>query len=136
MGDEKVHSYGLLIVDDFPEDVEQLTDLAERAGLVVLASTRNAADTIAFLQDHSPDCALVDYRLGPDDGVSLLEVLSKRWPDLPTVAMSGQGNDQISVASRKAGAVRYLTKRGLDSEMLRSAVEEAMRWKRHTRNSR
>lgn len=123
----------LLIVEDFPEDAEYAAEIAGQLGMTVVGVTTNVAETLEKLSEVEPDCVLLDYRLGQDDGLGLVKAIERRWPYVATVVLSGSGGDYVAASARKAGAVCYLPKRGMDAASLRSAVDEAVRWKTHQR---
>ena len=57
-----------------------------------------------------PDLALVDLKMPKMDGLSLLQRLKERYPDLLVVMMTAHGSTSTAVEAMKAGAQDYLMK--------------------------
>ena len=54
--------------------------------------------------------AVVDLRLGSDDGLAVVEYLSERFVGVRTVLLTGYGSLPSAVRAVKLGAVNYLSK--------------------------
>lgn len=124
----KENGITLLVADDFPEDQEFLSDLADQVGLRVTGFATQRTEVFTALETRLPDCLVMDYKLGTDNGVELIGEIREVWPLLPVILVSGALNQKVAAAALAGGATRYLAKRGLDAPALCSAVEEAVRW--------
>src|SRR5690348_3164342 len=79
----------ILIVDDEPSIRFLLKAVFEQAGYQV----DDAGDGFAAmrkLQLHMPDLVISDLRMPNMNGFELLSVLRTRFPNLPTIAISGE----------------------------------------------
>jgi DNA-binding NtrC family response regulator len=74
-------------------------------------------DALDKLRRNAFDLALVDVRLGDDDGFDLLEQIKRNYPDTNVVLMTGYGDGDAAVEALRAGAVDYLTKPLIDEEL-------------------
>ena len=111
----------LLIVDDDRRLTQSLADwLAQGDWDVQTAAEPNSAISKAA----DADVALIDLRLGPDDGTKLILQLRKRFPELAILAMTGYGDPDTTAACIAAGAYDCLTKPIRDDELL-VAIERA-----------
>ena len=72
------------------------------------------------------DCVLVDYRLGPHDGLKLIRTLISQRPERAVIVATGQGNERIAVEALHAGAKDYLVKANVTAESLARCVSNAV----------
>jgi DNA-binding NtrC family response regulator len=70
----------------------------------------SAADAISKFAALKPDIIFLDYRIGQDDGIGLLERFRAMSPDVSVVMMTGHGDVGIAVRAMKSGARDFLTK--------------------------
>ncbi|HEY7497897.1 MAG TPA: response regulator [Vicinamibacterales bacterium] len=117
----------LLLVDDDAVDRLAVTRLLRQAGIQAQVDERT--DRLAALhavQEHTYDCALLDYRLPGTDGIALLRDLRAIGVGIPVVALTGQGDEEVAVELMKAGAADYLNKNTLTPERLERSLRYAM----------
>lgn len=77
---------------------------------VCVVSTRDEA--LAHLEAaEDVDCVVSDYNMPGIDGLELLESVRDRWPDLPFILFTGQGNEKVAMRAINAGVTDYLHKR-------------------------
>jgi two-component system, NtrC family, response regulator AtoC len=114
----------LLIVDDDPEALEWLTELAKGEGFTVAAadSLRAARIHMSRLQ---PDVLLTDLQLPDGQGTELVHDIEK---DASTelVLITGHATVESAVAALRAGAADYLVK-PVDVERLRAILRRVPR---------
>lgn len=100
--------------------------LCQHGGVQVCGSFTREADLLDLLQRQPDgiDLLLIDLLApyGPEQGLSLLRLLSRRWPLLPVLALSAHCNASMVSMAMQAGARGFLSK-GTTPEMLRRAVE-------------
>lgn len=72
------------------------------------------------------DLAIIDLRLGRDDGIKLIQTLGKTHPDLATLAITGYATPATAVEAVRAGAMDLLTKPVIDDE-LQMAIDRALK---------
>ena len=72
----------VLIVDDDEDFAESLADILESHGYPCGLS-RDAESACSVSKDFAADVALVDVRLGSDNGVDLVSQLRQIRPDIP-----------------------------------------------------
>ncbi len=99
----------ILVIDDEPALCDMLARCLEAAGAVV-SSVHTAASALDLVAQKRFDLALLDKRLGPDDGLGLIAKLLERQPDLAIVIMTGFASIEDSLAALEAGAVGYVLK--------------------------
>jgi DNA-binding NtrC family response regulator len=109
----------VLLVDDDPETLEWLTELARAEGFTV-----SAADSLRAARIHlgrlSPDVLLTDLLLPDGHGIELVEDLESR-DSTQVVVMTGHASVESAIEALRAGATDYLVK-PIDVERLRGIL--------------
>ena len=114
-------SRSILVVDD---DVTFRTHLAraltERGFEVSTAADRSLAVEIATAE--SPELAVVDLRLGSDDGLDVVRDLHRIDPSTRILVLTGYGSIATAVEAVRSGAFGYRQK-PLDADQLVAAFD-------------
>jgi two-component system phosphate regulon response regulator OmpR len=114
----------VLIVDDDPSVREMIADyLAENGYETVQADCGDAAR--AALALDVPDVALLDVRLGREDGLSLARFLRERY-DIGIIMVTAAGNVVDRVVGLEVGADDYIAK-PFDPRELLARIKSVMR---------
>ena len=107
----------ILIVDDDRHLLDSMGSwLVEQGYRVSLAS--NVEEARKMLADRVHDLALIDLRLGSDDGLELLVECKKHHPDVVVLLMTGYATVDTGIEAIRAGAFDLLTKPLIDDEIL------------------
>ncbi len=110
----------VLVVDDDPTLAQTLRHCLMEEGYVV-AVALSPAEALE-IQERSHVCvALVDLMMPLMDGISLMQAMRKRDPDLAVIIMTGFATIETAVEAVKHGAEDYLTK-PLDPDTVRKKV--------------
>ena len=115
----------LLIVDDEPEMVENLTRILRREGYRCL-STTDPKKALDLLESQRPDLLLTDLKMPELDGMDLLRRAHAVDPTLPVIVITAFYTIESAVAAIKEGAFDYLPK-NFSMDQLRVSVERALR---------
>jgi len=114
----------ILVVDDDPGLLSLLKLRLEAARYAVtLADSGSVAREQAASDTY--DLALVDLRLGADDGIAVLEHFHQTQPALPVIMMTAHATIASAVEATQKGAYAYLTK-PFDHKEILSRVEDAV----------
>ncbi|MBX3469108.1 MAG: sigma-54-dependent Fis family transcriptional regulator [Planctomycetes bacterium] len=100
---------GVLVVDDEANIRRTLRLCLEADGARVVEAT-SAEGALAALGREPFDLALLDLRLGQDDGLQLIPALLARQLDLPIVVITAHASYESAVEAIKRGARDYLPK--------------------------
>ncbi|MEJ1404230.1 MAG: sigma-54 dependent transcriptional regulator, partial [Candidatus Sedimenticola sp. (ex Thyasira tokunagai)] len=114
-----------LIVDDEPDIRELLEITLGRMNI----NTRSAGDLGSardHLQKESFDLCLTDMRLPDGNGIELVELINRQYPQLPVAMITAHGNMDSAVLALKAGAFDFVSK-PVDLRILRRLVESALK---------
>jgi signal transduction histidine kinase len=76
------------------------------------------------------DVCLVDFQLGPRNGVEFIAAATERGVGAPIILLTGQGDRAIDVAAMNAGASDFLNKANLSAAMLERAIRYAIQQKK------
>ncbi|HIE1100556.1 MULTISPECIES: response regulator [Stenotrophomonas] len=98
--------------------------LGQHGGVQVCGSFTDAAELLDLLQRRpdSIDLLLVDVTApsGPEEGLQLLHLLSRRWPLLPVLVLSAHCNTSTVTMAMQAGARGFLSKETEPETLLRA----------------
>jgi two-component system, response regulator RegA len=98
-----------LLVDDDGLYLRTLQRSLQKRGLeIVVAQTFQEA--LAAAENHRPDFALIDLRLGSDSGLGLIEPLKVVREDMRILLVTGYASIATAVEAIKRGADHYLLK--------------------------
>jgi len=101
----------LVLVDDHALVRQGLADLLSRlAGMEILATTGRADDAYELLQQHRPDLLILDLRMSPIDGITLLKTLRDRGETTPVLVLTMSEAAEDLGAALKLGVRGYLLK--------------------------
>lgn len=118
----------VLVVDDDEEDFLILRDLLEDypQGRFELDWVPTLAEGIRALRADEHDVFLVDYHLGPDNGMDLVRLaVAEQSAHRPVIMLTGQGNADVDREALAAGASDYLVKGNIDAEKLARSLRYA-----------
>jgi two-component system nitrate/nitrite response regulator NarL len=117
----------LVLVDDHSLVRQGLADLLSRgAGMQVLATTGRADETFALLEKHRPDLLILDLRMAPTDGITLLKSLREKGIDTPVVILTMSEAAEDLAAALRLGVRGYLLKDMEPSDVI-DAIRAAAR---------
>ncbi|UCE99856.1 MAG: sigma-54-dependent Fis family transcriptional regulator [Planctomycetota bacterium] len=115
----------ILVVDDDRIILDSLCEFLSLEGFQAIGTeTLNGA--VAELQKQGHSLVITDVHLPDGDGLELLDVIRKEYPQTVLIAITGYGSIESAVKAIKMGAYDYLTKPIVDDE-LRLAVERAIK---------
>ncbi len=101
----------LVLVDDHSLVRQGLADLLSRsAGMQVLATTGRADETLGLLQKHRPDLLILDLRMAPVDGITLLKSLREQGEQTPVIVLTMSEAAEDLAAALRLGVRGYLLK--------------------------
>lgn len=115
----------VLIEDDAGDTLlvtEMLLEVAPGLELKCFATLQSALDE----WPHDVDCVLLDLGLPDAMGLSALEKLRARIPDVPIVVLTGRLDDGIGPEAVAAGAQDFLVKGRVDGSGLERSVRYAV----------
>lgn len=99
------------LIDDHSLCRSGLTELlTRRYGITVVGATGDADELVKLLREHQPDLLVMDLRMEPVDGLTLLARLREEQIDTPVVVLTMSDSDTDLAAALRAGVRGYLLK--------------------------
>jgi two-component system nitrogen regulation response regulator NtrX len=101
----------VLVVDDKPDIRFLVSEILEDANFIA-RSAANSDEVFKLINEKVPAAMILDIWLqGSEmDGLTILEIVKKRYPHLPVVVISGHGTISTAVTAIKMGAFDYIEK--------------------------
>lgn len=116
----------VLIVDDEPDILELLDITLSRMGLNTL-SAADLGEARGFLDGaNPPDLCLTDMKLPDGNGISLVEHIQDKHPNMPVAMITAHGSVDTAITALKAGAFDFISK-PIELERLRNLVTTALK---------
>ena len=118
----------VLLVDDLEDDVLLVRELLARAehGSFLVERAADPQDGLARLLRGGHDIALVEHRLGGEDGLSFTRAAGRHGVATPLILLSDSGVPGLDLAAIDAGAADFLDKEELAVERLERAIRMAL----------
>lgn len=122
----------ILLVDDDEDDYvltgDYLTEAYGKDVDVTWASSFNQAREI--IAQKSFDIYLIDYMLGKKNGIELTrEITANNFVVNPVILLTGIDNREVDLEATQSGAMDYLIKKNLSSELLERSIRYALKRK-------
>jgi serine phosphatase RsbU (regulator of sigma subunit) len=115
----------VLTIDDEPMVREILATYLEDSGFEVIQAGDGPTGIDLIRREH-PDLVLCDLRMPGMDGLQVLATVTREFPDLPILVVSGMGGMSDAIQALKFGAWDYVTKPIEDMAVLEHAIAHAL----------
>jgi DNA-binding NtrC family response regulator len=115
----------ILVIDDDRIILDSLCEFLSLEGFRA-DGVETLSEAVAMMEKEDYSLVLTDVNLPDGDGLELLDIIGKDYPQTVAIVITGYGTIESAVKAIKKGAYDYLTKPIIDDE-LRLAVERAMR---------
>ncbi|KYP81102.1 response regulator [Ferroacidibacillus organovorans] len=123
----------ILLVDDYPETLEALSQLYElHSNVKIGGCALNGAELFKILEkDNTFDIISIDIQLGKENGLQLCEEIYQKYPNSFILMCSLEASEANQKEAIRAGASYFLAK-PISSTSIRKVIEvyKATRMKR------
>ena len=104
-------AFDILVVDDEADIRRLVADVLEDEGYECRVAA-DSAGALAAVEDRRPSLVILDIWLNESerDGLDVLEILKKRYPEMPVVMISGHGTIETAVNAIRMGAYDFIEK--------------------------
>jgi CheY-like chemotaxis protein len=122
-------SFSILIVDDEPDVAElfrQRFRREARRGTYVLHFASSGEEALAMLANEiEPQLIVIlsDINMPGMDGLTLLQEVKRRHPDLPVMMVTAYGDDERRQQATECGAAEFITK-PVDFDLLKQQLQQ------------
>lgn len=118
----------IAIIEDDEDDFIILSDYLKeiKGGHFIIHWCKTYSSAIDKIKGREYDIYFVDYRLGSNTGLDLLQEVKAETFDDPIVLLTGKGNVDIDVKAMKFGATDYLVKSELNPEKLDRCIRYSL----------
>lgn len=130
-----VDSIRLLVIDDDPNAFTMVQHMLATVAQphISVAWVGTYQEGLAALKNNQHDIYLVDYLLGDEGGVDLLESAHAMGVDAPVILLTAYGTYEIDVQAMQLGAMDYLDKKKITPDLLERSIRYALERKRTER---
>ncbi|MBU3949016.1 MAG: diguanylate cyclase [Proteobacteria bacterium] len=122
--------FSLLIVDDSSEDRELYKRFLykDTAFEYLIREADNGEEALKLLQSEQFSLILIDYMLPDIDGIELLKTISEhdQLRRVPSIFLTGQGNEMVAVDALKNCASDYLVKGKLTEHLFLYTIHKVI----------
>jgi DNA-binding NtrC family response regulator len=99
----------ILVVEDDPLQRKLIKENLEQEDYTVFESA-SGKEALNMIDDHPIDIAIVDYKLGGETGISVIQDILEKNPLITPIMVTAFGNIENAVEAIKKGAYDYIVK--------------------------
>jgi DNA-binding NarL/FixJ family response regulator len=115
----EIRTIRVLTVDDHPLLRAGISGaINAQPDMSVVAEAADGEEAIASFRIHRPDVTLMDIRMPKTNGIDAIAAIRKEFPNARVVVLTTYGGDIQALRAFKAGAVGYLLKSMLRTELI------------------
>lgn len=124
-GDNETGKIRLLLVDDEVGFADILAKRLGKRGMIVTPAY-TGTEAIKAIRKRDFDVAVLDLKMEDMDGIEVLKIFKKAYPEMAVIMLTGHGSEQAARDGIAHGAFDYLTK-PCELEDLVKKIHEAAR---------
>ncbi len=109
----------ILVVDDFLLDRRIAEKILTDLGGWNIRFATNGLAALESLANELPRVVLTDLQMPEMDGLTLVQQIREKYPQVPVILMTRSGSEEIAVQALRAGASNYVPKRNLRTHLPR-----------------
>lgn len=107
----RIEELQVLYVEHDEHDIELLERYLKReTPHIKLTAVRNSFDALRLIEERDFDLILIDLRMPEIDGLELVRRIRHKKSDLPTIIITGKGDEQSAIEALKLGVYDYVSK--------------------------
>ena len=116
----------VLIVDDDPALLQALPEsLRLRIESVTVDTADSGRAALDLITTMEYDAIVTDIKMPGTDGIALLAEIRTRWPDTPTLLITGHGDHALAIDALRGGAYDFIQK-PIDREYFVASLRRAI----------
>ena len=110
----------ILVVDDSPVDRQIVGGLLESDPAIHVQYAQNGADALTIIEAGLPDVIVTDLQMPEVNGLELIKIVRRQYPQVPVILVTRQGSEQTAVEALKLGAASYGPKQAVGRSLWRT----------------
>ena len=115
----ETHIIRVMAVDDHPLMMAGIVgEINAQTDMRVVAEASDGDEALALFRKHHPDVTLMDVRMPKVNGIAAIASIRQEFPHARIVVLTTSAGDVQAVRAFKAGAVGYLLKNLLRTELV------------------
>jgi len=131
MGENAPRAIRILVVDDHPVLRDGVAAILEtQTDMTLVGEARDGAEAIVRFRELKPDVTLMDLQMPGMGGLEAIKVIRTEYPRARILVLTTYDGDAHAVRALRAGALGFLLKSSLRTEML-EAIRDAHRGRGH-----
>jgi DNA-binding NarL/FixJ family response regulator len=115
----------VLVADDHEVVRTGLARLLEDSDITIVGEAENGEQAVEQTLKHNPDVVLMDIRMPDSDGLTALETIRKKKPDVRIVMLSTYDNPTYVARSVALGAADYVLKDSSREDLIAAITRAA-----------
>ncbi len=130
-GKQKVRNGNIkvLLIDDEVGFADILAKRLNKRNMDV-TPVYTGTEAVQIIRKQDFDVAVLDLKMEDMDGIEVLKIFKKAYPEMAVIMLTGHGSEQAAKEGIEFGAFDYLTK-PCELEELLAKIREAYRKKAH-----
>lgn len=116
----------LLVVDDSQMELEVICGLLQEVTEQPILREANGQTAIELMREQTVDLVVTDLRMPVLDGLELIKLASREFPETPIILLTEHGSEEVAVEALQSGAASYIPKR-LRNPLLKETVGRLLR---------
>src|SRR5215813_1927144 len=105
------HPLHLLLLEEDPNVAALVQSVLQIGGIPCsITQVENQADFVQALEHGQIDLIISDFSVPAFSGLSALETVRAKWPDLPFIFISQALGEEVAIESLKSGATDFVLK--------------------------
>jgi CheY-like chemotaxis protein len=115
----------VLVVDDLATDRCLVGGILESDSILEVRFASNGVEALAKIRREPFDLVVTDLQMPEMDGLELVDIVRREYPQLPVVLITAHGSEALAVEALERGAASYVPKSHLTSKLL-DTVEQVL----------
>ena len=116
----------ILSIEDNDDDFDNIRTILQYDEQINLLRARDINEALQVLEQQSVDMIFLDYILPSGTGIDFLMQLGEMKIDVPTIIITGQGDEIVASRLLQAGAYDYLPKINISTKSLSRVIANSM----------
>jgi len=104
------HNLNIVIVDDEIVNLLLLEDIIKSEGYENVSTFSASPDALKYIQNNNVDALVTDFNMPQMDGIELLEKAKELYPDLVSIMITANNDNEMMHKALNAGVTEFLLK--------------------------